>query len=401
MKKSNSLVGRVSRRTFVKSTAGAALASTLAAPRLLAQTKAPIKLGNLNTFTGGLAYAGESATNAVNQYFDSINWTIAGRKIEIIKEDDQFNPQVGLQKAKKLIESDQVDLLFGVQASNVALAVLNYMKQQKAFYVVTGAGTDAITWDRYPYLFRTSISTYQLSTPMANYIYDNLGKEVVTTASDYAGGRDVMAQFKGPYVARGGKVLKEIWPPLGTTDFSAYLTDIQSINPPVTYDFMPGADAVRFVQQYSEFGLKMPLTGFTMIDSQSTSALGKAAVGVISALTFVDTLDNPQAKAFVAEYRSKYKSSPDLFSDYGYVGARVIGETLKMVDGDTSNKDKLAEAMAKVQFAAPRGAFRFDPATHNPIQDIYIAQVVESDGKVTTKTLSTAKQVQDPGHKVY
>ncbi len=401
MKKSNSLVGRVSRRIFVKSTAGAALASTLAAPRLLAQTKAPIKLGNLNTFTGGLAYAGESATNAVNQYFDSINWTIAGRKIEIIKEDDQFNPQVGLQKAKKLIESDQVDLLFGVQASNVALAVLNYMKQQKAFYVVTGAGTDAITWDRYPYLFRTSISTYQLSTPMANYIYDNLGKEVVTTASDYAGGRDVMAQFKGPYVARGGKVLKEIWPPLGTTDFSAYLTDIQSINPPVTYDFMPGADAVRFVQQYSEFGLKMPLTGFTMIDSQSTSALGKAAVGVISALTFVDTLDNPQAKAFVAEYRSKYKSSPDLFSDYGYVGARVIGETLKMVDGDTSNKDKLAEAMAKVQFAAPRGAFRFDPATHNPIQDIYIAQVVESDGKVTTKTLSTAKQVQDPGHKVY
>jgi branched-chain amino acid transport system substrate-binding protein len=212
-----------------------------------------------------------------------------------------------------------------------------------------------------------------------------------------------MAQFKGPYLAKGGKVLKEIWPPLGTTDFSPYLTDIKSINPPVTYDFMPGADAVRFVQQYSEFGLKekMPLTGFTMIDSQSTSALGKAAVGVISALTFVDTLDNPQAKAFVAEFRSKYKASPDLFSDYGYVGARVIGEALKMVDGDTSNEDKLAEAMAKVQFAAPRGPFRFDPATHNPIQDIYIAQVVETDGKVTTKTLSTARQVQDPGHKVY
>ena len=215
----------------------------------------------------------------MNLYFDSIGWTIAGRKIEIIKEDDQFNPQVGLQKVKKLVESDKVDLVVGVQASNVALAVLNYMKQQKAFYVVSGAGTDAITWDRYPYLFRTSISTYQLSTPMANYVYDNLGKEIVTTASDYAGGRDVIAQFKGPYVAKGGKVLKEIWPPLGTTDFSPYLTDIKSINPPVTYDFMPGADAVRFIQQYSEFGLKekMPLTGFTIIDSQTISALGKAA----------------------------------------------------------------------------------------------------------------------------
>ncbi len=405
MKPSHSPAAGLSRRKFIKNTAGAgaALASSLAAPALLAQTRTPIKIGNLNSYTGAIAYASEVNLNAMNLYFDSINWTVAGRKIEIIKEDDQFNPQVGLQKAKKLIESDKVDLIVGVQASNVALAVLNYMKQQKAFYVVSGAGTDAITWDRYPYLFRTSISTYQLSTPMAKYVYDNLGKEIVTTASDYAGGRDVIAQFKGPYVAIGGKVIKEIWPPLGTTDFSAYLTDIKSINPPVTYDFMPGADAVRFIQQYSEFGLKekMPLTGFTIIDSQMLKTLGKASLGVISALTYVDTVDNPESKKFVADYQAKYNSSPDLFADYGYVGARAVGEALQMLDGDTSNKDKLTEAMTKVKFNAPRGAFRFDPATHNPIQDIYICQVIEQQGKLTTKILSTAKDVQDPGKKIY
>jgi len=148
--------------------AGAALASNLAAPGLLAQTRAPIKLGNLNSFTGAIAYAAENNLNGMNLFFDSVGWTVGGRKIEIIKEDDQFNPQVGLQKAKKLVESDKVDMIVGVQASNVALAVLNYAKQQKAFYIVSGAGTDAITWDRYPYLFRTSISAYQLSTPMAN-----------------------------------------------------------------------------------------------------------------------------------------------------------------------------------------------------------------------------------------
>jgi branched-chain amino acid transport system substrate-binding protein len=405
MKSSHLPTAGLSRRKFIKSSAGAgaALASSLTAPALLAQTRAPIKIGNLNSYTGAIAYASEVNLNAMNLYFDSINWTVAGRKIEIIKEDDQFNPQVGLQKAKKLIESDKVDLIVGVQASNVALAVLNYMKQQKAFYVVSGAGTDAITWDRYPYLFRTSISTYQLSTPMAKYVYDNLGKEIVTTSSDYAGGRDVIAQFKGPYVAMGGKVLKEIWPPLGTTDFSAYLTDIKSINPPVTYDFMPGADAVRFIQQYSEFGLKekMPLTGFTIIDSQMLKTLGKASLGVISALTYVDTVDNPESKKFAADFEAKYKVAPDLFADYGYVAARAVGEALKMVDGDTSNKDKLTEAMTKVKFNAPRGAFRFDPATHNPIQDIYICQVIEQQGKLTTKILSTAKNVQDPGKKIY
>jgi branched-chain amino acid transport system substrate-binding protein len=404
MKKQGARAGAVSRRTFMKNSAGAGvvLASGLAAPNVIAET-APIKLGNINTYTGGLAYAGEANFNAMSLYFDSINWTVAGRKIELIKEDDQFNPQIGLQKAKKLVESDNVDLVLGIQASNVALAVLNYMKQQKAFYIVTGAGTDAITWDRYPYLFRTSISTYQLSVPMADYVYDNLGKEIVLTASDYAGGHDVMNQFKGPYVAKGGKVLKEIWPPLGTTDFSAYLTDIKSINPPVTYDFMPGADAARFVQQYSEFGLKekMPLTGFTMIDSQTVSALGKSAIGIISALTYTDTVDNPESKEFATNFKAKYKYAPDLFADYGYVGAKALCEALKATGGDASDKDKLADAMSKVAFNAPRGPFRMDPATHNPIQNIYIAQVIEKGDGISTKIISTSKDVQDPGKKIY
>src|SRR6202040_1551026 len=341
MDKPNAFANPVSRRRLLKASAGAgaALVSTLSAPPILAQSNAPIRIGNLNTFTGGLAYAGAANFNAMNLYFDSINWTVAGRKIEIIKEDDQFNPQVGLQKAKKLVESDNVDLVMGIQASNVALAVLNYMKQQKAFYVVSGAGTDAITWDRYPYLFRTSISSYQLSGPMAHYVYDNLGKEVVTAASDYAGGRDVITQFRGPYLAKGGKVLKEMWPPLGTQDFSPYLTDIKSINPPVTYDFMPGADGVRFIQQYSEFGLKekMPFTGFTAIDSQTVSALGKTAIGIMSAVTYTDTLDNPESKAFAADFKHRYKYSPDLFADYGYVGAKALSEALKATDGDSSD----------------------------------------------------------------
>lgn len=397
----------ISRRTFISAvsqTAGAVVASNLAVPvpAALAQADKPIRIGVLNSFTGAIGYAAENNFNGMSLYFDSIGWSVAGRKIELIKEDDQFNPQVGLQKAKKLIESDNVDMIVGVQASNVALAVLNYAKQQKAFYIVTGAGADALTWDRYPYLFRTSISAWQLSSPIAEWTYDNLGKEIVLAGSDYAGGRDVIAEFKGPYLKKGGKVLKEIFPPLGTNDFSAYLTDIKALNPPVTYDFMPGTDGMRFIRQYGEFGLMktMPLTSFTAIDSLTYSTLGKAAVGVISSVTYTDTIDNPESKKFVADYTAKFKAAPDLFSDYGYVGGRVIGEALKATGGDT-DKDKLAAAMVKVAFDAPRGPFRFDPVTHNPIQDIYICKVIERDGKITTETLHTAKQVQDPGKKIY
>jgi branched-chain amino acid transport system substrate-binding protein len=145
----------------------------------------------------------------------------------------------------------------------------------------------------------------------------------------------------------------------------------------------------------------MPLTGFTIIDSQTVSALGKSAIGIISALTYTDTVPTPEGQKFAADYRAKHKSSPDLFADYGYVGARALGEALQAIDGDAANKDKLAEAMSKVKFNAPRGPFRMDPATHNPIQDIYICQVIEKGDGISTKILSTAKDVTDPGKKIY
>lgn len=114
MKEKISQGSHVSRRRFIKSTAGAVLAETLAAPHVHAASDTPIRVGNINSYTGGLAYAGENNLNGMNLYFDSVGWTVAGRKIELIKEDDQFNPQVGLQKAKKLIESDKADLIIGI-----------------------------------------------------------------------------------------------------------------------------------------------------------------------------------------------------------------------------------------------------------------------------------------------
>jgi branched-chain amino acid transport system substrate-binding protein len=396
----------ISRRKFMQgtATAGAVLASNFAAPAILAQTKKPLKLGVINSFTGAIAYAAENNLNAMSLHFDSIGWTIAGRKIEIIKEDDQFSAQVGLQKAKKLVESDGVDILTGIQASNVALAVLNYARQKKAFYVVTGAGADAITWGRNPYVFRTSLSAWQLSAPMAEWGYDHLAKDMVLMGSDYAGGRDVIAEFRGPFTKKGGKVMKEIYPPLGTTDFSPYLTDIRSMNPPAVYAFGPGTDGLRMMQQYQEMGLleKAPMCTFAMIDSLALKALGKAAIGIMGATIYADKVDTPENKAFVAEYVKRFKSYPDQFSAYGITAARTLEEALKATDGDTSNKDKLAEAMKKVSFNGPGGPFKMDPVTHNPIQNVYICKCAELEGgRVGNTVVATVKDVRDPGSKQY
>lgn len=160
---------RPTRRDVLKSGAAAigSLAVGMPAPAILAASNAPLKIGVLNTFTGPSASTGDWNWSGLNVYLDEVNHTLAGRKVELLKEDDQFSPQVGLQKVRKFVESDKVDLIVGIQGSNIALATLNYIKQSKTFLLISGAGTDAITWERVPYMFRSSISSWQLCNPFA------------------------------------------------------------------------------------------------------------------------------------------------------------------------------------------------------------------------------------------
>lgn len=388
------------RRQVLLGTVG--LAASAALPRIaIAETRAPLRIGFLNTFSKGSAFSGESSYNGFMLYLEQNGNSIAGRKVEVIREDDEFNPQVGLEKIKKLVERDKVDLVVGPQGSNVAMALLPYLRQSKTFLVCNGAGTSALTRQKgLPYLFRTSLSTWQVSSPMADWIYDNLAKEIVLTGSDYAGGHDVVDDFKAQFVKRGGKVIKEIYPPIGTNDYSAYLADIRSIAPPATYNFYSGADAVRFVKQYADFGLrdKIPLTGYaSLVDTDTIGSQGDAAYGTITGNIYAGSLETSANKAFTAAYRAKYNDEANLYSDYGYNASRVVAEAVKGTDGDTSKKDRLAEAMLKVSFEDPRGPFRFDPTTHNPIQNLYILKAVQVDGKYAAQVLKTLPDVRDPG----
>jgi branched-chain amino acid transport system substrate-binding protein len=389
------------RREVLVGGAAALATTTIGAPAILAATTAPLKLGVLNTFSGPSASTGDWNWNGMGVYLDSVNNMIAGRKVELIKEDDQFNPQIGLEKMRKFVESDKVDLIVGVQGSNIALATLNYIKQSKAFLLVSGAGTDALTWERVPYLFRSSISGWQLCNPMAQWIYDTVSHDLVVVSEDYAGGHDVASEIETPYLAKGGKLTKEIFVPLTVTDYSPYLTVIRSLDPKVVYDFSTGgAHVIRFVQQWAESGIKAKLTGFAgLADATTVDAQGKAAIGVITSTIYSDTLDNPVNKKFVAAYREKIKEYPNLFSDYGYVSMQLLDETLKATEGDTSDKDKLAEAMVKAKFDAPRGPFRFDPVTHNPIQNVYFVEMQQQGDRIVAQVIGTHRDVQAPATK--
>ena len=363
----------------------------------------PIKIGLVLPYTGVYAVLGESITQAMELVFARENWMVAGRKIEMIKEDDEMKPPVGVRKTEKLIDSDKVDILTGPVHSGILMGMRDKVHTSKTILIVSNAGADAISRDRCSkWIFRTSFSNWQPCQPMGAWVAKNVSKEVFLTAPNYQAGKDMMNAFKETFAPAGGKVVAEDYPKLGETDYAPYLTKIKQSGARAVFAFYSGTDAVNFVKQYDQFGLKgsIKLTGAGFLTEPDVlPAQSNSALGVITGHFYTPVLDNAVNKKFVTDFRAKFANKmPDGFACQGYDTAEVIVRALKAVNGNTQDKDKLVDAIAKVEFDSPRGRFRFDPKTHNVIQPyIYVREVREVFGGLNNVPIDKVADVRDPG----
>jgi branched-chain amino acid transport system substrate-binding protein len=363
----------------------------------------PIKVGLVLPYTGVYAVLGESITQAMELVFGQENWTVAGRKIEMIKEDDEMKPPVGIRKTEKLIDSDKVDILTGPVHSGILMGMRDKVHSSKTILIVSNAGADAISRERCSkWIFRASFSNWQPNQPMGGWVAKNVSKEAFLIAPNYQAGKDMLGAFKETFLPAGGKIVAEDYPKLGETDYAPYLTKIRQSGAKVVYCFFSGTDAVNFVKQYDQFGLKQAAklcgAGF-LTEPDVLPAQGNAALGVITGHFYTPQLDNPTNKKFVADFKAKYGGkTPDGFACQGHDTAEVIVRSLKAVNGNTQDKDKLVAVIEKVEFESPRGHFRFDPKTHNIIQPfIYIREVREVSGGLDNVPIDKVANVADPG----
>ena len=393
----------LNRRTFL--TGAAAAAGVAAGPWALKSHAqgGPIKIGLVLPYTGVYAVLGESITQAMELVFARENWMVAGRKIEMIKEDDEMKPPVGVRKTEKLIDSDKVDILTGPVHSGILMGMRDKVHNSKTILIVSNAGADAISRERCSrWIFRASFSNWQPCQPMGGWVAKNVSKEAFLTAPNYQAGKDMMNAFKETFVPAGGKVVAEDYPKLGETDYAPYLTKIRNSGAKVVFAFFSGTDAVNFVKQFDQFGLKgsVKLTGAGFLTEPDVlPAQGNSALGVITGHFYTPVLDNAVNKKFVADFKAKFNNkTPDGFACQGYDTAEVIVRALKAVNGNTQDKDKLVDVIAKSDFDSPRGRFRFDPKTHNVIQPfIYVREVKEVAGGLNNVPIDKIADVRDPG----
>ncbi len=374
--------------------------NALAAPTKKAPAKKPpLKIGVPLPFSGVYTALGNHIVQGMQLYFAQNGNKIQGRSVVIIKEDDQSKPDVGLQKVRKMVESDKVDLLAGIVASPVAYAVRDYVTAKKVPLIIANAtGYDLTRGKGSPYIFRSGASASgQYEAMMAPYAYRTMHmKKVVVIAPDYAAGHEKIGEFITAFKKEGGQIIQEIWPKLGTNDFGPYLSQIKPSDG--VFAFFAGSDAIAFVKQYKEFGLKDKyrlMSSGDMVGESFLKAQGDAALGIISALHYSPVLNNPVNKKFVAAYKAKYGEVPDSFAEQGYVAAQVIAEALKVTKGDTKDKAKLLKAIQNVKFDAPQGSFKFSKY-RNVIHTTYIRKVTKAaNGELQNSVIATYPNTVD------
>lgn len=394
----------LTRRTLLAS--GTAAAGLSLAPNglfapAIAQTK-PLRVGVMAPLSGVYASLGTNKTNGIRMFFNEQNMAVDGTKIELVIEDTEAKPQEGLRKARKLVEQDNVDILLGVISSAIGYGLKEYVNRAKKVWVTTGAAADGIfkKANNNPYAYRSSLSVYQANEPMGTWMADKGFKRVFVTGPDYAMGREAIGAFEKTFKVKGAQRVGEIFAPLGTNDFAPYLTEIKRANPDVVYASYAGSDAVRFVQQFAAFGLQnsIKLAGYGYLAEEDTfEAQGNAAVGVYSALNWAYGIDTPANKAFVANYRKQYNTIPTVDSVAGYVGAQVVWNAFKALDGKVPSQEALSKAVLETKIDTPRGPISFDPETRNVIQNIYIREAVKDGNEIHNKVLATYEAVRDPG----
>ena len=193
--------------------------------------------------------------NAFELGLDHLSHKLGGLPVEVIYEDDQQKPEVGVQKTQKLLESDHVDFVAGYIWSNVMLGSLKPLIETKTITVITNAGASLLAGEMCsPYVFSTSFNNDQAPQSLGLYLNQKGINRVFMMGPNYAGGRDMLQGLRDTY--KGEFVGQEMtrWP--DQLDFSAELSKARAAQPDALYAFYPGGAGIQFITQYVQSGLK-------------------------------------------------------------------------------------------------------------------------------------------------
>jgi len=378
--------------------AGAAAISALPTRRARAQMAEPLKIGFLTVDTGPLAAGGKQQEEGAALFLQERGGMIAGRKIELIKQDTAGNPSLARTKTQELVERYKVPVMIGPLATNEALAMDSYIRDTKVPLLTTtsAATVDLKAHPVNPWVLHAFGTAPQVTFPLGDYAAKTLGyKRMAIVAEDFTYGYEGAGGFQLAFEAAGGKIVQKLWPPLNAPEYAPYLAQIKS-NIDGIYMGFAGINPLRFLKQFNEYGLKGKLGvlgNTTSTDEGILKLMGDEAVGVYTAGWYAAGLDTPDNKKFVADINGANHHDPGFYTAGPYTALLIIEEALKTTGGNTTDAAAFLKALHDVRLAhGPIGPVRLDEYG-TPILDIYIRKVARLNGKLENTILKTYPQV--------
>ena len=341
----------------------------------------PIKIGMITTLSGGGAGLGVDVRDA----FDLAMKKSGNKDIQIVTEDDAMKPELAVQIADKMLQSDHVDLMTGIIWSNLAMAVVPNVVAQDVIYLSPNAGPSALAGKNCnKNYFNVAYQNDNFHEAMGEYA-DKQYKKVFILAPNYPAGKDSLTGFKRYYK---GEVAGEIYTKLGQTDYAAEIAQIRASGAEAVFFFLPGGMGIAFTKQYAQSGVGLPLLGPAFSFSQDVlGAIGDAALGVKNSASWSHDLDNEANKEFVEAFKAEYGRLPSVYAAQAWDTANLILSAA--AKASVKDKDAFRAALKAADFKSVRGKFKFNTNQH-PIQDIYVREVVKEDGVLTNKIIGTA-----------
>lgn len=359
-----------------------------------------LKIGEELPFTGPLSLAGVDNDAIFNLYLEQTGGTLGGRKVELVKADDQGSADVGLTKARQLVESDKVSLILGGQATPVCYAVAPYARDQKVPFIATAdcAAQDLTTNPKYasPYLVRTIPTILQVTDPAADWTYKAGFKKAILMTADFAPGIQFSDLFASAYIYRGGSIVQEIHPPLGTADMGPYLSQLTQ-DADVLVTFEPGADGVKMAQQFNNYvgNRKLQIIDMAsqLTNDGNRSQLGSTINGLVVVSSYMEALNTPANQSFLKVFHAKFPDKvPSQEHAFGWPGMQFLDAAIKQVNGDMSDTQKFLNALYGASVDSPRGMLKLDDK-HDEIGDTFVFQFEPGNNGATEKPLQTYSQI--------
>ena len=366
--------------------AALAAASALLAFQPASAQDGPAKIALIHGLSGSPleAYSKQTHTGFEMglEYATKGTMEIKGRKLEIVKKDSQFKPDVARALLAEAYADEDVILAVGDTSSGVTMAMLPVAAENEKILLVEPAVADGLTGkDSNRYVFKTSRNSSMDMQAQALALKPDANLYVATLAQDYAFGRDGVAALKAALEGTGAHIVTEEYVPQQTTDFTApverlfnalkdqpgrkviviYVAGIDGMTPLVT------ADPARYGIELSTGGNILP-----------AMAAYKKVPGMEGAIYYYyEAPKNPVNDWLVAEHQKRFNTPPDFFTAGGFAAAMAIATALeKAEEWDT---ETLVETMEGMSFETPKGPMTFRPEDHQALQSMYHFKIKVDD----------------------